>query len=226
MKASFNSPSDRILILFIGTATGKIEKIARVDVYVAIPQGEYEREKALLFLPDALGLALPNSQTLKADDFASNGVQTYVIDICHSEPVPISVFEDPEAWEKYDRWGWVERHSESVTRAQIDPVIAALKGKGIIHFGVTGYCFGGKYVFNLAQENIIKVGAVAHPSLESCEMADKLLGEGKYEHDYKRIHWPGCTHGFAVKGDMNDPNVKAGKEGAFKETAACIKKHL
>jgi hypothetical protein len=89
----------------------------------------------------------------------------------------------------------------------------------------------GKYVFNLAQEGIIKVGAVSHPSLlkmpddlqtllakskapilinscdvdqqfpkESCELADSLLGDGKYAHGYKRVHWKGCVHGFAVSG--------------------------
>lgn len=82
---------------------------------------------------------------------------------------------------------------------------------------------------NLAQENVIKVGVVSHPSLlelpkdleklfdmsqapllinscdideqfpaESCAFADKLLGEGKYTPGYKRVHWEGCTHGFAV----------------------------
>jgi len=92
----------------------------------------------------------------------------------------------------------------------------------------------GKYVFNLAQENIIKVGAVSHPSLlqvpadleallaqskapilinscdidqafpkESCEMTDRLLGDGKYAPGYKRVHWPGCTHGFAVSGETS-----------------------
>lgn len=88
-------------------------------------------------------------------------------------------------------------------------------------------------MFNLAQENVIKVGAVSHPSLlqlpgdletliqkskapilinscdidqqfpkEACDMADKLLGDQKYKPGYRRVHWPGCVHGFAVKGDL------------------------
>ena len=50
-------------------------------------------------------------------------------------------------------------------------------------------------------------------------MGDELLGDGKYKPGYSRTYWEGCTHGFAVRGDMSDPKVKAGKEGAFKATA-------
>ena len=87
----------------------------------------------------------------------------------------------------------------------------------------------GKYVVNLAQDNVIKVGVISHPSLlqvpkdletlaaqsktpllinscdvdqqfpaESCVIADNLFGGGKYTPGYKRVHWEGCTHGFAV----------------------------
>lgn len=62
--------------------------------------------------------------------------------------------------------------------------------------------------------------------------ADEYFGNGKYAPGYKRDYWPGCTHGFAVYYVccqrlyillepmclQSDPKVKAGKEGAFKET--------
>jgi hypothetical protein len=51
---------------------------------------------------------------------------------------------------------------------------------------------------------------------EASKKADELLGDGKFAPGYKREFWEGCTHGFAVRGDMTDPKVKAGKEGAFK----------
>ncbi|KAF7983753.1 hypothetical protein HWV62_19733 [Athelia sp. TMB] len=56
--------------------------------------------------------------------------------------------------------------------------------------------------------------------------ADEILGGGKFAPGYKRAHWEGCTHGFAVRGDMSDPKVKAGKEGAFKESVEWFKKYL
>lgn len=43
---------------------------------------------------------------------------------------------------------------------------------------------------------------------EKIEAADRLLGAGKtakattFEPGYERAHWEGCTHGFAVRGDM------------------------
>lgn len=54
---------------------------------------------------------------------------------------------------------------------------------------------------------------------ESQKIADEILGGGKYKPGYERTYWEGCRHGFAVRGDMSDPKVKAGKEGAFKTTA-------
>ena len=159
----------------------------------------------------------------------------------------------PIAQGGFDFKSWIEKHDERTTRPLVDAVIAELKNRGINEFGATGYCFGGKsrhaiifsssedltgkYVFNLAQDNVIKVGAVSHPSLlqmpgdlekllaqskapilinscdidqqfpaESCGIADKLFGEGKYVPGYKRVHWEGCTHGFAVSHPNPDPS--------------------
>lgn len=61
---------------------------------------------------------------------------------------------------------------------------------------------------------------------EAQAKADELLGDGKYQAGYKRLHWEGCSHGFAVRGDVSDPKVKAGKEGAFKATAELFKSAL
>jgi hypothetical protein len=41
-----------------------------------------------------------------------------------------------------------------------------------------------------------------------------------------REHFDGCSHGFAVRGDLSDPKVKAGKEGAFEKSVAFFKKYL
>lgn len=43
---------------------------------------------------------------------------------------------------------------------------------------------------------------------------------------YKREYFDGCTHGFAVRGDLSDPKVKAGKEGAFTSAVEFFIKHL
>ena len=76
-------------------------------------------------------------------------------------------------------------------------------------------------------ERLAASGSAAKILINSCDIdqqfppeaqakADELLGDGKYKAGYKRAHWEGCSHGFAVRGDLSDPKVKAGKEGAFK----------
>jgi hypothetical protein len=80
---------------------------------------------------------------------------------------------------------------------------------------------------------------------EAQETTDKILGNGQYAAGYVRTYWEGCTHGFAVRGDLvstflrwfavlrslsmclqSDPKVKAGKEGAFKATVEWFHKYL
>jgi hypothetical protein len=61
--------------------------------------------------------------------------------------------------------------------------------------------------------------------LEAQAKADEILGGGKFTPGYKREYFEGCTHGFAVRGDMTNPQVKAGKEGAFKSTVEWFMKH-
>jgi hypothetical protein len=57
--------------------------------------------------------------------------------------------------------------------------------------------------------------------------ADAILGGGTQSSElYQRVYFPGCEHGFAVRGDLTKPEVKAGKEGAFKATVEFFLKHL
>ena len=57
--------------------------------------------------------------------------------------------------------------------------------------------------------------------------ADVILGGGsKTSELYQREYFAGCEHGFALRGDLSKPEVKAGKEGAFKATVEFFLKHL
>jgi len=237
-----------------GIPEGTLTKIGGVDVYVATPTIDYPKDKVVLFLTDAFGLPLVNNKLL-ADDFARNGFKTIILDYFTGDPVPVEALSGGAP--SFDFATWIGKHGAEQTRPLVDKVIAALKEEGVTTFGATGYCFGGRYTFDLAFDNIIKVAVVSHPSLlktpddlekyasiakaplliNSCTIdeqfpltaqakADEILGDGKFTPGYKREYWDGCTHGFAVRGDLSDPKVKAGKEGSFKATVEWFIKYL
>jgi len=236
-----------------GTPAGKVEQINGVDTYVALPEGDYPKDKAILFLTDVFGLQLINNKLL-ADDFAQNGFAVYLPDYLNGDPVPDDAFSGTSNFSVAD---WIGKHGREQTRPLLDKVIKGLQERGVTTFGATGYCYGGRYTFDLAFDRVIKVSVVAHPSLlekpadlekyassataplliNSCEtdgqfppeaqkQADDILGNGKFAPGYSREYFDGCTHGFAVRGDMSDPTVKAGKEGAFKASIDWFHKYM
>ncbi|KAJ7665611.1 alpha/beta-hydrolase [Mycena rosella] len=219
-----------------GTPEGKIETIGGIECYVATPTVDYPKDKALLFLTDAFGPHFINNKIL-ADDFARNGFKTVVPDYLHGD----AITEDAMNSGTFDLPKWL--------------VITALKADGVTSFGATGYCFGGRYVFDLTLDGVISSAAMSHPSLlqiptdlekyaatakaplliNSCTTdwqfplevqakADEILAG--FAPGYKREYFEGCTHGFTVRGDLSDPKVKAGKEGAFKSTVEWMIKHI
>ncbi|KAJ7173459.1 dienelactone hydrolase endo-1,3,1,4-beta-D-glucanase [Mycena filopes] len=234
-----------------GTPQGKIETIGGIESYVATPTVDYPKDKVVLLLTDVFGLALTNNKLL-ADDYAENGFKTIVPDILLGDPVPTDAF-NPGVNFDIGKW-FAKGHSQVETRPVLDKVIAALKAEGVTTFAAVGYCFGGRYVFDLAIENITVASAVAHPSLlqipadlekyvatskaplliNSCTVDTQFPLEAQAKADevfanfapgYKREYFEGLTHGFAVRGDLSDPKVKAGKEDAFKATVEWFIKH-
>ncbi|KAF9054718.1 dienelactone hydrolase endo-1,3,1,4-beta-D-glucanase [Panaeolus papilionaceus] len=234
-----------------GTPVGTWEEIAGVKVYVGTPTVDYPSDKVLLYLPDIFGVELVNAQLL-VDDFAANGFKTIAIDYFSGDPAPADGMHPGSTW---DIMKWFPKHGSDVTRPIIDKVIKGLKEQGFTAFGATGYCFGARYVFDLAFENIIQASVVSHPSLlevpadlekyiatskaplliNSCEFDEYFPAESSEKTDiiftnfapgYKREYFEGCSHGFAVRGDLSDPKVKAAKEGSFKATAEWFVKHL
>ena len=149
---------------------------------------------------------------------------------------------------------WFPRHAASHTVKRVQAVIDALKEKGVKEFAAVGYCYGARLVFDLAFAGQIKVAGASHPSLleladferyakevnvpliiNSCEtdpqftkekqeFADKVFAD--FKPGWSRPYFPGATHGFAVRGDLSDPRVKAAKEGAFKNTVEWFIKSL
>ncbi|CCM02588.1 uncharacterized protein FIBRA_04691 [Fibroporia radiculosa] len=61
---------------------------------------------------------------------------------------------------------------------------------------------------------------------EQQAQADEVLGGGNFEPGYERTYWEGCAHGFAVRGSLDNPRIRVGKEGAFKASVLFLKKHF
>ncbi|GLB39751.1 putative alpha beta-hydrolase [Lyophyllum shimeji] len=185
-----------------------------------------------------------------ADDFATNGFDTFIPDYLNGDPVPVDA--DPT----FNMTAWLLNHGEAQTMPVLLATIAGLKKEGFTEFASTGYCFGGLYSTRLSQENLVKVGTMAHPSLltspddfnillakshvpvqiNSAELdtiftpavqavADSILGEGKYKPGYNRTFFSGVGHGFAVRANLSDPVAKAAKEGAFFDAVEWLRKH-
>lgn len=51
-----------VCAMMLKLIAGQWEKIGGVDTYVSVPSGEYPKDKAILFLADALGPRHINSQ--------------------------------------------------------------------------------------------------------------------------------------------------------------------
>lgn len=83
-------------------------------------------------------------------------------DFLNNDSVPLSILSDSST--TFDMVGWRLQHTPEKTRPAIDGVIQYLRDNGIEKIGVVGYCFGGKYAFDLAIENKVQVAMMAHPS--------------------------------------------------------------
>lgn len=140
-----------------GEPVGYITKIGGVTTYVSLPKNLDEPpEKALLFLTDIYGIPLVNNKLL-ADQFAGKGFATFIPDYFDGDPVPVNQTG-------FNITEWRLRHTEETTTAPLLKVIHGLKQTGVRTFAATGYCWGGRFVLRLSQNNTIVVGVTAHPS--------------------------------------------------------------
>ncbi|EJD49420.1 alpha/beta-hydrolase [Auricularia subglabra TFB-10046 SS5] len=225
-----------------GVPTGRVQKIGGVDTYVALPSVEYPKDTAVLVLTDIFGMTFKNNQLL-ADDFARNGFQVYVPDYLNGDPITDATFTNAETinreWLPKHTEEFTRPALDKVIKALKEEGVTKFGATGYC-FGAR-YCMDLAFENGVDSIAISHPSHLETPAdfekllrlsnvpllINSCEIdppfppaaqakVDALLGDGKYKPGYRRTYWHGCTHGFAVRGDMSDPLVKAGKEGAFK----------
>lgn len=210
-----------------GQPKGTETKLGSNPVYVTGSNSE----RAILFIADVYGWKFNNSRVL-ADQLAEETKSTvYVPDYFGGEVIP----EDALSGGKFDLMAFLGRNSKDIRYPEIEANAKELKSK---HKKLTavGYCWGAWGSFQLAAKgnDYLDAVAVAHPSLLEKKDMDNLAkptliiapendpmltAELKeyantvipkigipYQYDY----YPGLTHGFAVKGDQNDPKQSDG----------------
>ena len=137
--------------------SGKYEEIGGWKCYTATPEGEFAADKVVIFLPDVFGLGLVNNPLI-IDAFARNGLKCVCPDLFEGDPRPV------DAPPSFDRETWHKKHNFQHTNGIARDVIRALKAQGVTRFGMTGYCYGARLVFDLSFDGEGQVAVVTHPS--------------------------------------------------------------
>ncbi|KAH9932723.1 alpha/beta-hydrolase [Epithele typhae] len=239
-----------------GTPTGTLTKIGGTDCYVATPSGEYARDKVLLYFPDALGMQSPNAHLLADDFALNGYKTVVVDYFEGEPVPHERVFApggaqgfDLLAWlGRHPAPRALETIRAVIAALKADGV-AKFASTGYCYGGRTGFDLGFTNelaVVTTAHPSMLKCPedlenyaktSRAPLLINSCEVdpmfpveaqkkADEILGGGKFAPGYERTYWEGCHHGYAVRGDMSNPKVKAGKEGTFEATVKFLKKHF
>ncbi|KAK7438625.1 hypothetical protein VKT23_017958 [Stygiomarasmius scandens] len=241
------------LVQILTGHAGKWEIIGGVNCYVATPVIDYSKEKVILYLADGFGPQLVNNRLL-ADDFAKNGFKTIIPDYFNGDPLPINVlaqgskFSISDWMTKHGR-DQVRSPVDKVIAALKQDGATRFGGTGYC-LGAR-YIFDLAFenviqVSAISHPTFLEVPVdlekyVSHSKapllINSCQFdewfppsagikADELFGGGEFAPGYRREYFEGCTHGFAVRGNLSNPKVKAGKEGSFKSTVEWMMKYL
>jgi len=146
---------------------------------------------------------------------------------------------------------WAMKHREAEVRPLIDRVIDVLRADPETgSLSVIGFCWGGYHATALAQEGSrIDTAVACHPAGVDTTTLEKVVkpyslhvgGEDSFfppssAHEaeetlkkknaaYEVIIYPGQVHGFAVRGDLQQKDIKEGRERCFANTVQFLKKY-
>ncbi|KAK0203068.1 hypothetical protein DFS33DRAFT_1276038 [Desarmillaria ectypa] len=208
------------------------------------PTGDYPKNKVILLLTDVFGIPLINNKTIVPDLFLGDAIPEGAMD-----PVVRHLF-DRDRWFAAHGPAQTRPPLDQVVAALKESGVTKFGASGYC-FGGTVFLLASslsltfvttaRYVFDLAFDGIISVSVISHPSrLTFPEDFEKYANDVKapllinsldqifykFEPGYKREYFEGCRHGFAVRGDLSDPKVKAGKEGSFRAAAKWFLEYL
>lgn len=211
-----------------GSPIGKFETVFGLPTYVTGASNPESR--VIVILSDIYGHDY-NNVLLIADQLAKSGkYQVYIPDILKGDPVP-----SPHG----DLGPWLENHTAEITTPIVQGFLSGLREKigSSAFIGLIGYCFGAKYAIQqIGATGLADAAAVAHPSFVSIEEVEAIkkpllisaaetdpifpvelryqteASLAKIKAKYQITLFSGVVHGFAVRGDINDADVKYAME--------------
>jgi dienelactone hydrolase len=166
------------------------------------------------------------------------------------EVVDPDALSDPEKAKNFDLMGFIGRHSKEIRYPEIKAAAQTLKSQYKKVLAI-GFCYGGWACFKLAADpSLIDAVSMAHPSLldkaeiEGAKVPVQILApenDFAYTEELKKytletlpklgisweyIYFPGLQHGFAARGDPNDPKQKEGLERAKRSAVNFMNEYL
>ncbi|KAG9511763.1 dienelactone hydrolase, partial [Aureobasidium melanogenum] len=224
-----------------GESRGSWIEVAGVETYIATPPAEKANGNILLYFPDVWGM-FPNG-LLVMDAFADAGYLTLGLDYFRGDPVwkhrkNRHDNTDPD----FDYEAWKKKHTAFADVAVPKWVKAVQEGYGkeSTKYACVGYCFGAPYVCDELAGDTVTVGAFAHPAFLkehhftnlkkplflSCSEIDHtfdvpsrrkaldIMQKGKKIYHYQLF--AGVEHGFALRGNPDDPYQRWVKEQSLR----------
>ncbi|KAL2108110.1 hypothetical protein VUR80DRAFT_4255 [Thermomyces stellatus] len=228
-----------------GEPRGSWETIADVETYISKPADDKANGHVLLYFPDVWGMF--TNGLLVMDAFADAGFLTLGLDYFRGDPVwKHRKNRHDHSNKDFDYEAWKKKHTAFADKAVPKWVAAIMDryGGGETKFVCVGYCFGAPYVCDELAKGTVTAGAFAHPAFLkehhfrkiqkplflSCSEVDHtfdvpsrrraldiLQAEGATYH-YQLFS--GVEHGFALRGNPDDPYERWVKEQSHADSVA------
>ncbi|ROV96246.1 hypothetical protein VMCG_07677 [Cytospora schulzeri] len=223
-----------------GKPRGSYTNLAGVETYIARPEPGRENGRVVFYFPDVWGLF--TNGLLIVDAFADAGYLTLALDYFRGDPVWKHRRSRHDNNPGFDYQAWKEKHiayADECVPKWIDAVKQQY-GSEETRYACVGYCFGAPYVCNALADGMASVGAFAHPAFLkehhfsnlkgplflSCSEIDhtfdtpsRRLAMDILQSQKKTYHlqlFSGVEHGFALRGDMDNPYERHVKEQSLK----------
>ncbi|XP_027353115.1 endo-1,3;1,4-beta-D-glucanase-like [Abrus precatorius] len=219
---------------------GTVQELGGLKSYVT---GSPDSNLALILVSDVFGYEAPNLRKL-ADKVAAAGFLVVVPDLLYGDYFDL---DNPQ----FDREAWRKAHRPDKACEDTKPIIAALKSLGVKAIGAAGFCWGGIVVVKMAISCDIQAAVILHPGLvtenelnevkvplailgaeidnhfppEKLKEVEEFLS-AKVEYESFVKLYPGVTHGWTVRYNVDDEAAVKSAEEAHDDMLNWFIKHV